>query len=90
MDKMYVPMRFLAPNECPSCKTKSLNLVDIDITIRGIDNSGRLTGSKDGCLYFLKCSKCGKEYDVIKRGEYVRIKNKSFDNSKISCNPFYQ
>lgn len=90
MENVYVPMRILSPNECPNCGNKSLYLVDMDINVSRINNNGQLSESKDGCQFFIRCSKCGKHFDAVKKGNFARIQNNIFNESHLLANPFYQ
>ena len=89
MENKYVPMKILGPNECPDCGTKSLYLVDVDISVRRINNNGQLSESKDGCKLYIRCSKCGKHFNAIQRGNYARIDH-DIINPQLMINPFYK
>ena len=89
MENKYAPMRILGPNECPNCGNKTLTLVDIDIAVTKINSDGRLSESKDGCKFYIRCANCGKKYKATKRGNYACI-NKKIYNPQLLINPFYK
>lgn len=67
MTKKIRPIQYLKPNQCWRCRGK-LQLLEEETFIAPIDSKGLPIGGETYVDVKLRCSKCGEEYDAVKKG----------------------